>query len=290
MILAEDFWLRSKAAQSSMMQLWAYNTAFAGTATIQAWKMGLTAPTGFWQAMGPRRRIERTGRTMSPIVPMPKPKKPAARKKGPCNAACGVADGEIAGTCGHAKSAKTRTKAKLRSSRPHPRPAAEPELGPSPHLLDAPRGGKADDLTALKGVGAKLATSLNEFGIYHFDQLATLDEGGIDWLNEQQNGFKMLCARYGVVEQARAHVWPAKARGHWDGTKDLIGKGRDWIVDDHEGVGLRGRGGAGFPTGLKWSFMPKESDGRPPTSWSTPTNPSPAPARTARSCATIRTR
>ena len=28
--------------------------------------------------------------------------------------------------------------------------------------------------------------------------------------------------------------------------------------------GLRGRGGAGFPTGLKWSFMPKAStDGRP---------------------------
>jgi hypothetical protein len=51
MILAEDFWLRGKAAQSSLMQLWAYNTAFAGTATIQAWKMGLTAPTGFWQAM-----------------------------------------------------------------------------------------------------------------------------------------------------------------------------------------------------------------------------------------------
>ena len=27
--------------------------------------------------------------------------------------------------------------------------------------------------------------------------------------------------------------------------------------------GLRGRGGAGFPSGLKWSFMPKKSDGRP---------------------------
>jgi hypothetical protein len=52
MTLAEDFWLRGKAAQSSLMQLWAYNTAFAGTATIQAWKMGLSAPTGFWQAMG----------------------------------------------------------------------------------------------------------------------------------------------------------------------------------------------------------------------------------------------
>ncbi len=41
-------------------------------------------------------------------------------------------------------------------------------------------------------------------------------------------------------------------------------KGRDWIINEMKASGLRGRGGAGFPTGLKWSFMPKEStDGRP---------------------------
>ncbi|EPX86639.1 NADH dehydrogenase subunit F [Rubellimicrobium thermophilum DSM 16684] len=55
----------------------------------------------------------------------------------------------------------------------------------------------------------------------------------------------------------------ARARGHWDGTKDIIAKGRDWIINEVKASGLRGRGGAGFPTGLKWSFMPKESDGRP---------------------------
>jgi NADH-quinone oxidoreductase subunit F len=62
------------------------------------------------------------------------------------------------------------------------------------------------------------------------------------------------------------HDWrlvAARRRGDWDGTKYLILKGRDWIIEQIKESGLRGRGGAGFPTGLKWSFMPKKSDGGP---------------------------
>ena len=62
------------------------------------------------------------------------------------------------------------------------------------------------------------------------------------------------------------HDWGLKGalqRGAWDQTKSFIDHGRDWIVNEMKASGLRGRGGAGFPTGLKWSFMPKVSDGRP---------------------------
>jgi NADH-quinone oxidoreductase subunit F len=55
----------------------------------------------------------------------------------------------------------------------------------------------------------------------------------------------------------------ARKRGDWDGTAAIIAKGQDWIIEEMKKSGLRGRGGAGFPTGLKWSFMPKQSDGRP---------------------------
>src|SRR5258706_13179569 len=62
------------------------------------------------------------------------------------------------------------------------------------------------------------------------------------------------------------HDWRlkgARARGAWDGTKELIEKGPDWIIDEVKGSGLRGRGGAGVSTGFKGVFMLKKTHDRP---------------------------
>ena len=52
-------------------------------------------------------------------------------------------------------------------------------------------------------------------------------------------------------------------REDWKNTKEIISKGREWIINEVKISELRGRGGAGFPTGLKWSFAPKEIGSRP---------------------------
>jgi NADH-quinone oxidoreductase subunit F len=58
--------------------------------------------------------------------------------------------------------------------------------------------------------------------------------------------------------EQKADLKAAMKRGDWNKTKDLIANGRSWIIDQVKASGLRGRGGAGFSTGMKWSFMPKD--------------------------------
>ena len=54
----------------------------------------------------------------------------------------------------------------------------------------------------------------------------------------------------------------AYKRDIWSNTRDIMQKGSNFIIDEIKKSDLRGRGGAGFPAGLKWSFMPKDS-GKP---------------------------
>ena len=51
-------------------------------------------------------------------------------------------------------------------------------------------------------------------------------------------------------------------QGDWYKTKEIVEKGHEWILKEIVTSGLRGRGGAGFPSGMKWGFMNKPSDGR----------------------------
>ncbi len=75
-------------------------------------------------------------------------------------------------------------------------------------------------------------------------------------LREEDKIFKNL---YGFYDWS---LTGAKSRGVWSNTKEIIEKGSDFIVEEIKSSQLRGRGGAGFPAGLKWSFMPKDS-GKP---------------------------
>jgi NADH-quinone oxidoreductase subunit F len=66
----------------------------------------------------------------------------------------------------------------------------------------------------------------------------------------------VLSQHFGEAEARSFDGWVN--RGGYQGLRKALGMTRDAIVEEMKASGLRGRGGAGFPTGLKWSFMPKE--------------------------------
>ena len=72
-----------------------------------------------------------------------------------------------------------------------------------PELLDAPRGGKADDLKEISGIGIKIEETLNKLGIFHFDQIANWTKENVEWVNEHLLVFKGRIEREKWVEQAK---------------------------------------------------------------------------------------
>lgn len=233
MSFAETMWLNTTAAQRNAQQLMSYQAAFYGTAALQGWKLGIEAPIAFWKAMSrvggspaqgfrSRVKLEVVAEPLAPAAKPAPPKAPAA-KAAPVKTAEATTKTKPPQPAEKPKAAAAKVSAPSPEPTPSvPKPTASKAAAPkakaqkapeptktiqvNPQLLDAPRGGKADDLTTLSGVGTKLAATLNEFGIYHIDQIATLDERGIAWLNEQQPGFKALAKRFDLVNQARGIV------------------------------------------------------------------------------------
>lgn len=81
--------------------------------------------------------------------------------------------------------------------------AAKPKAvkTPKPQFLKAPKG-KADDLTAIKGIGPKLSATLNELGVFHYSQIASWTPENCDWIDDKL-AFKGRVQREAWVEQAR---------------------------------------------------------------------------------------
>jgi predicted flap endonuclease-1-like 5' DNA nuclease len=81
--------------------------------------------------------------------------------------------------------------------------ARDSDTGSQPAGLAAPRGGQADDLKQIKGIGPKLEQTLNDHGIYHFDQIAAWGPAEVAWMDGNLKGFKGRVSRDDWVEQAR---------------------------------------------------------------------------------------
>ena len=79
------------------------------------------------------------------------------------------------------------------------------EEGVKPELLTAPKGGKKNALTEIKGIGPKVEEQLNAAGIYHFEQIANWSEENIKWL-EQNTTFAHRAKKDLWMNQAKALV------------------------------------------------------------------------------------
>ena len=94
-----------------------------------------------------------------------------------------------------------------------------------------------------------------------FGPLADEDRIFTNLYGRQEYGLKAAMARVRFFVQ-KTSIECLLLQGDWYKTKEIVYKGSEWIIGEVKKSGLRGRGGAGFPSGLKWSFMSKPFDGR----------------------------
>lgn len=113
---------------------------------------------------------------------------------------------------GAAKDAKPKAPKAASKAEPKTGPKTDPKKdgadasGKKPETLDAPRGGQADDLKQLKGVGPKLEEALNAAGFYHLDQVANWSDDEVAWIDQNIEGIRSRASRNDWVEQAKQLV------------------------------------------------------------------------------------
>ena len=204
MKFSENLWLGSVAARDNILTATNFSTAFFGNAALQSVALSLSAPRVFWsalaRAMDANETTEPDNMDSAPVAEAPA----LTVVETPVEVIVEETAEETAEEAEIEPAEEVVEVAVIAAAETADGTGEDRPTTPSPLLLDAPRGGVADDLTLIKGIGAKMQASLNEFGIYHFDQIAGLDEAGIDWLDENLSGFKRSCARFDLVAGAKA--------------------------------------------------------------------------------------
>ncbi len=198
MTYVESIWSKSLAASANFCVASQQAALFCSDAATQSVEVAVKTPLTFFETL--LRAIEAPSDSAAPkkdvvveFVPTPKPAPAPVAIEDPAP----VEDVADAVT----EAAVETVEAAVEPEAPQPvEPAAKFQT------LSAPRKGVADDLTKVKGIGAKLAANLNDIGVYHFDQIATLDAAGIDEIEGKLPGFKLSCSRYDVIGSAAALV------------------------------------------------------------------------------------
>lgn len=124
--------------------------------------------------------------------------KPAPKKRSPAKSATSKSTSAVV-----KPAAKKAGSGKVSKTTSATTSATAQGLDAKPALLSEPRAGGKDDLKKIKGIGPKIETTLNELGVFHFDQIATWNKASIDWVNDYLS-FKGRVERENWVTQAKA--------------------------------------------------------------------------------------